>query len=505
MSALLKHLLSSAYGLLLMGLASAHAEDAKSFTANPPDSILTPNSVQTQVGTLNFQDGAPDDATVKLAYDQLDLARGIETFMKGMPATSVYAACKGIASIGVTANEAFGMTEDMMDARSLFLTPNTTTPYVFACLDLSAGPVVLEVPPAVLGPVDDAYFRWVVDLGFTGPDQGRGGRYLFLPPGYKGEVPTQGFHVVHSRTNRNLIFFRAFVKDGDIKAAVDNVRANAKIFPLAAIANPPPTKMVNTSGQQFNTISGNTFEFYSELDAVVQNEPADFVEPETVGLFASIGIRKGQLFAPDERMKKILTEAVALGNAAARSFLWAPRDKRVFLYEDRQWLNPFVGGSYLFMNGAELMLDVRSTFFYYATGITPAMAEAKPGTGSAYAGAFRDSMGNYLDGGKTYKITLPGPIPANNFWSFTVYNNQTRSLLETTQKTAGVDSLSKELKLNADGSATVWFGPKAPAGQEGNWVETVPGKGFNSLLRLYGPLEPWFNKTWKPGDFELVE
>jgi hypothetical protein len=479
--------------------------DSPTYKADPPASILTPNSQKSSVGDLTFKDGAPDEKTVQLAYDQLDLARGIEAFMKGMPATSVYAACRGVASLGVTENGAFGMTEELMDARSLFLTPNTTTPYVFACLNLSAGPVVMEVPPDVLGPVDDAYFRWVTDVGFTGPDQGRGGRYLFLPPDYKGEVPIQGFHVIRATTNRNLIFFRAFVKDGDLNSAVENVKSNAKLYPLSAIASPPPTKFVNTSGQQFNTISGNTFEFYNELDAVVQNEPADFVGPETVGLFASIGIRKGQPFAPDERMKKILTDAVGIANAAARSFLWAPRDKRVFIYEDRQWLNPFVGGSYLFMEGAELMLDVRSTFFYYATGITPAMADAKPGTGSAYAGAFRDSKGRYLDGGKTYKVTLPGPIPMNNFWSFTVYDNQTRSLLETDQKTAGVDSLSKDLKLNADGSATVWFGPKAPQGQEGNWVQTMPGKGFNSLLRLYGPLQPWFDKTWKPGEFELVE
>lgn len=162
-------------------------------------------------------------------------------------------------------------------------------------------------------------------------------------------------------------------------------------------------------------------------------------------------------------------------------------------------------GTLKFPDGAELMLDIRSTFFYYATGITPAMAAAKPGTGSAYAAAFRDKDGNYFDGGKTYKITLPGPIPANNFWTFTVYDNQSRSLLETGQKLAGVDSLSKDIKLNEDGSATVWFGPTAPAGQEGNWVQTIPGKGWNTLLRLYGPLEPWFDKSWKPGDFEELK
>lgn len=235
----------------------------------------------------------------------------------------------------------------------------------------------------------------------------------------------------------------------------------------------------------------------------MQNEPADWVDPDTVGLYASIGIRKGQSFAPDDRMRKILTESVAVGNAVARSHLFASRDARTRIFPDRQWLTPFVGGSYEFLDGAERLLDARSMFFYYATGITPAMSEAKPGTGSAYAGVFRDAAGKYLDGTRTYKVILPGPIPAKNFWSFTVYDNQTRSLLPTDQKLAGIDSTLPGIKQNPDGGVTVWFGPESPAGLESNWVQTSPGRGYSVLLRLYAPLEPWFDKTWRPGDFEL--
>ena len=151
------------------------------------------------------------------------------------------------------------------------------------------------------------------------------------------------------------------------------------------------------------------------------------------------------------------------------------------------------------------MKDSRILFHYYATGITPAMAAPKVGAGSVYAYAERDANGNYLDGGKTYAITLPAPVPARNFWSFMVYDNQTRAFLETDQKTAGVDSNSPDVKANADGSYTIYFGPMAPKGKEGNWVQTTQGEGWNSLFRLYGPLDPWFDKTWKPGDFELVQ
>jgi hypothetical protein len=494
---------------MLITLAPAGAQQTTpKYSADIPAWITTPDSIETRIGTLRFHNGAPDAETVKRVYDYLDFSRGVEAFLTGMPATSVRAVCNGLEQAGIKENQAFGITEDLIDARSLFLTPNTTTVYVIACLDLRKGLMVLQVPPGVLGFVDDAYFRLVEDVGLTGADKGKGGNYLFVPPGYTGNVPSEGHFVAKPRTNTLLVIYRAFVKDGDIAAAVHGVKASANMYPFLATpktGEPPRATFVNLSGMRFNTISANTFRFYEELNEVVQAEPADFLDPEAIGLFASIGIRKGQPFAPDARMKGILTEAVAVANATARAILFAPRDDKAKFYPDRQWLMAFIGGSHQFQNGAERLLDARTLFLYYATGVTPAMASASVGTGSAYAVAFRDAAGNYFDGGKTYKITLPAPIPAKDFWSFAVYDNQTRSLLETDQKLAGVDSTSPNLKLNADGSATVWFGPKAPEGQEGNWVQTTPGKGWNVLLRLYGPLEPWVDKSWKPGDFELVE
>jgi len=487
-------------------IARAAADgDAPKYAPDVPAKITTPDKFETRIGTLHFRDGAPDPQTVQLAYDQLDFSRGVDAFLRGMSATSVHALCSGFETAGIKLNHGIGITADLMDARSLFLTANTTTVYVTTCVDLKDGPVVVRVPPRVLGPVDDADFRWVTDVGLTGPDKGAGGDYLFVPPGYRGSLPSSGYHVAKPRTNQLLIFYRAFVENDDIAAAVAGVKAKAAVFPLSQAAKPPPTEVVNTSGRKFNTISANDFSFYEELNAVVQNEPADWVDPDTVGLYAAIGIRKGHPFAPDAKMKKTLTEAVAVGNAIARSNVFASRDPRTRIYTDRQWFTPFVGGSYQFLDGAERLLDARTMFFYYATGITPAMTESKPGTGSAYAITVRDSEGQYLDGGRTYKVTLPGPIPAKNFWSFTVYDNQTRSLLPTDQKLAGIDSTLPGVQMNADGGVTVWFGPKPPAGHEKNWVQTMPGKGYNAALRLYGPLEPWFNQTWRPGDVEPAQ
>ncbi len=480
------------------------AQTPPKYSAKVPPYIMTPDTVETRIGTLKFFDGQPDPETVKKAYDNLDYVRGVEAFLSGIPAASVYAVCEGLNGVGVKRNSGIGIMEDLMDARSVFLTGNSTTVYVLMCLDLKDGPVVVEVPPGVLGPADDAFFRWVTDVGLTGPDKGKGGKYLFVPPGYTGKLPASGYFVAKSPTYSNLVFYRAFVKDDNIAAASNGVKAKARIYPLSAAGSPPQQTFVNLSGKQFNTVHANTFHFYEEINEVIQHEPDNAFDPEIVGMFASIGIKKGKPFAPDARMKGILTDAVAVANATARAILFAPRDERVKFYPDRQWGTGFVGGSYEFLNNGERMLDARTLFHYYATGITPAMAFAKPGSGSAYAYSARDAKGEYLEGGKTYKITLPAPIPVAQFWSFVVYDGQSRSMLETDQKLAGLDSNQKDIKKNADGSVTVWFGPKAPAGQETNWVQTMPGKGWNTLLRLYGPLEPWFNKTWKPGDFELV-
>jgi hypothetical protein len=490
----------------VLGFASTGAlAQSPKYSAKVPESVTTPDKVQTELlGDLDFFDGMPSKGTIKKAYDFIDTSRGAEAFLNGIPAASIYAMLEGFKEAGLNPGD-LGIFEDLMDARSLYLTPNSTTVYNMAEINVKEGPVVVEVPPGIIGPVDDAYFRFLTDFGFTGPDQGKGGKYLFVHRDYKGDLPGDGYFVVRTPNYRNMSFFRAIPKNGDLKAAVANVKAGFHMYPLSQAANPPKQRFVNLSGKQMNTVHANDFHFFEELNAVIQYEPADAFNPELVGLFASIGIKKGQPFEPDARMKKILTDAVAIGNASARAITFAPRKQSVFFYPDRKWNSPFAGLSSEFINNGERVLDDRIFFHYLATGITPAMAAPKVGVGSVYGFTAHDANGDYLDGGKTYSVTLPGPIPAKDFWSFMVYSGQHRSMLETDQKLAGLDSLNPSVKPSTDGSYTMWFGPKAPEGKEGNWIQTMPGKSYNVLLRLYGPLEPWFDKTWKPGDFEEVK
>jgi hypothetical protein len=298
---------------------------------------------------------------------------------------------------------------------------------------------------------------------------------------------------------------RGFKVNGDLTPAVEGIKKNLRIYPLAQAKNPPETEFINGSGVELNTVHANDFSYFEELNELVQEEPSEALDPERLGLFASIGIEKGKPFAPDARMKKILTESAAVGNATARAILFRTRMKDAYYYPNSAWFTTFLGGYEFLSQPGVRNLDARVMFHYYATGITPAMAMKMVGIGSQYAAATTDSEGKPLEGSKTYKIHLPPNIPAKDFWSFVVYDNQTRSMLQTDEQFPGIGSEDKRLVVNPDTSVDVYFGPTAPAGHETNWVQTIPGKGWNVLLRLYGPLQPWFDKTWKPGQFEVVK
>lgn len=498
-------LTKSLVAILAAGVSIAINAEPK-YKADVPAALITPDQVKTKyLGNLNFIDGFPTEDTLEKAYDFLDTSRAVQLFESGMPTASMYAMLNGHKSIGFKANYTVGITEELMNARSLWLTPQTTTPYVMTELDVKNGPVVVELGVPVIGLINDAYFKYVADIGMGGADRGKGGKYLLVGADYKGEIP-EGYFVLKTNTYRHWFLVRIVAKAGEMDQAVAKFKGTFKMYPLAQVANPEPNEFVNLSSVKYSTIHATDATYFDELNAVIQYEPANSGDPEMLGLAAAIGIKKGQPFKPDARMKAILVEAAALGNAAGRAIMYKPRNKAVYFYPDRQWYSPLASGSHEFLdkNGARA-LDDRVGMHFYATGITPFMVMPQVGSGSVYEIAATDSKGSPLDGGKTYSVTLPAPIPAKDFWSFMVYDNHTRSILETDQLTGGLDSNAKGLKLHKDGSATVYFSPKAPKGHESNWVQTMPNKGYNVLLRLYGPLETWFDKSWKPGDFELVK
>jgi hypothetical protein len=494
-------------GLLMSALVGAsaapvHAETYKMTTPIAPG-VETPDTLETSIGTLKSNDGFPTSETQEKIWDNLDRSRALQAYLLAIPIVNQAGMRDTLLKFG-PANSTDVIWENLVDPRTVELTANDNTIYSFMWIDTKSGPIVLEIPPKVLGSINDFWYKWVVDVGITGADKGEGGKYLILPPGYTGEVP-DGYFVVRPTTYGNWTFFRSFLVDGKTAPAVESVRTNLKVYPLSEAANPKPANLVNASGVPANFVMPTDYSFWELLNKVIQEEPAEGSDPTTLGMFASIGIEKGKPFAPDERMKAILTDAANIGAVTARSLALNIRGRDAFFYPDSKssWRLPFFGGYKFQSQPGVSNLDGAVFYYMFATGVTPAMEEKMVGRGSQYPWTALDADGKPFDGGKNYRLTLPKDVPVKDFWSIIVYDVQTRSMLQTDQSAPSVSSQDPDLKVNADGSVDVFFGPKAPEGMESNWVQTIPGKGWFTLLRLYGPLEPWFDKTWRPGEITV--
>lgn len=493
----------TALGLVTLLSGAAAAAPAPGYNTEVPSGILTPDTVDTSIGKLKFADGVPTEATVERVYDFLDTSRAADTFLKGMPAASLHALIKGAHSLGaVQANEVI-ILDKLMDSTPFFLTANSATMYVVPDLDLKRdGPTVVDVPKGLLGAANDAYFRFINNL----PE----GKYLYLPPGYQGDVP-EGYTVLEPNSYRVWVFLRLTPR-GDLAEAADFIKGNLKVYPLSQAGSPPEMKWISASGKEFNTIHTNDVTFFDHLNEVVQYEALETFPPEVRGLFASLGMEKGKPFEPDERMRARLKDGVAIGNAASRAIVWYPRydlnmqGVRIYPDTNSAWMRAYTDQNVFFngRDGRTMNTDARVTFHYPYTAVTPAMAKPRLGTGSDYGIAFLDSNKKPFVGSATYRLRLPADAPVANFWAVTLYDPQTRSMLQTPQMNPSIDSIKNSPVLNDDGSVDLYFGPRAPAGKEQNWIQTVPGKGWFTILRMYGPLEGWIDQSWRPSEIERM-
>ena len=500
----------AAFALLcsILGCAGAQppeSPDSAESYAPAPRSILTPDRVQTRVGTLEFFDGLPSAATVDTVYEHLDFMRGVRAYLQTIPGASMMAMRDGMDEAGMLPNYTVLLSESLMDSKALFLTGDTETVYALVWISLKGGAVVVDTPPRTNGVFVDAWQRPLAETGKAGPDGGRGGKYVIVPPAYAGYIPWSQF-LVKSPTYGVWGVFRGTLSKGSPKRAIAGFKKHLKVYPLKEAARPPPNMFVDVSGKSFNTLAPTDYSYFERVNELIQEEPNEAQDPELLGLLASLGIEKDKRFEPDARMKTLLDEAAAVGNATARALLFAPRDEEAPLYDDRQWQRVLLGGSETFVRDGARLIDARVRFHTYATAMTPTMAAPKAGSGSDSAAVFRDSRGQALDGSRTYTLTLPPNVPAKYFWSLTLYDNQTRSMLQTDQRFPSVLSGQKGLLRNRDGSITLHFGPREPRDRKkrANWVQTPPSRGWNAILRLYGPEKAWFDQHWRPGDIELA-
>lgn len=457
-----------------------------------------------QTSDAAFKQGYPTAEAAKAAQDDADFQRAVTAYRFWYPTVSCHGIVEGGRNAGVKDNTSFMIMA--CGPRQVAFTPNSDTPYGAGAINLTDGPWVVEMPPGpFIGLVDDHHQGWVLDMGLPGPAGAKGGKHLILPPGYKGEIP-DGYFTGKSASNVVLVAIRSMPQNGDQKGALEALRT-VKIYPLSSAANPKLLTFVDVSDRAIDSTClkwEDNIQYWEKLNEVIQAEPLVEKYFPMYGQLAALGIEKGKSFTPDARMKSILERAAKAGREQMLVAAFASNRPDRMAWPDRKWeWASLVPGSVQFETPGGIDLEARDRWFAQAIVTSPAMFRRDAGAGSLYWLGHRDNTGAYLDGGKTYKLTVPLPVPGKLFWSLTVYDNETRSQIATDQDKAALRSLF-ELKDKTGSSVDLYFGPTAPAGHEGEWIKTIPGKGWFTYFRIYGPEQAAFDKTWKPGDFEIV-
>ena len=456
------------------------------------------------IGEIRTENEYPTPETIAKLYDQLDFQRACQVFLRNITASSMYSFRQGLRrDLGITTPQHYAVWDGPFDARSVLLTPNSETVYGATYLALAEdGPTVVEVPTGVLGVFNDMWMREIENIGPLGQDKGAGGSYLVLPPDYDGEIP-EGYFIARAKTFGVWLILRAFrAPDGDASAAVA-AHKQIRVYPLARADDPPPMEFVNRAGRDLDTIHPVDGRYFDDLAQLIAEEHEDAVDVETAGMLSAIGIEKGRPWNPDERMQRILAEAATVGSYMALATSYKTR-LPLRRYEDRQWIEIMNTGYPEFQVGKHRVLDGVSLMGWFATVSSEAMVHPMLGKGSVYMWTYVDGAGNWLDGARSYRLHLPPNIPAGNFWSCVVYDVWTRSMLANGQAAASKNSFDPGVVANDDGAVDLYFGPEAPDEGESNWIRTLPGKGWFTIFRLYGPLEGYMDGSWKPSDIESI-
>ena len=382
------------------------------------------------------------------------------------------------------------------------LTPNPDSIYFMSFWNVKDGPVVIEIPPAeggsFAGNIVNVWQMPLEDAGPEGADKGKGGKYVILPPGYKGKTP-KGAFVLQSDTYTGFALLRSNLRshaDADIEKSVAYGK-RIKIYRLGGSAS---TNFVDVYGTLYDSTIRYDASFFQNLNRIVQSEPWLQRDRVMIDQLRSLGIEKGKPFSPDAKTQAILDSAAKeahtlLSQQYDAGFPVMNPGIRWFPAARADVIKAVASG---YANIDEYPVDARGvTYTLGFTGIK------RIGTAQFYLMTSKDKDGNPFDGGATYRLTVPAGAPVEQYWSATVYDRETHALVKNLDK-ASVASIGRDVQKNGDGSIDVWFGPKAPAGKEANWAPTDPNRKFELLFRLYGPQKPLFDKSWKLPDVEKI-
>ena len=449
-----------------------------------------------------FENGYPSRETAENLYDEMDYQRATQAYLWALPAVGYKALYDAQSKTFGAANGDVVFYRDLKDKAGM-LTPNITTLYAFSFWDLAKqGPMVVDVPAGLTaGGVMDIWQQPITDMGQTGPDKGSGGKYLILPPGSE-PMTAAGYYVVQSPSNQ--VWFGTRGLDPDKAVAEATVRKH-RIYSWNQRDKAPETKYLEVAGKDWQSAQPNTLEYWRLLAELYANEPVAPRDRMMFGMLKALGISPGQAFKPDARQARILTEAAKTGDLMARTIAYEKRFEGATVYPGKQW--EYAVKFDLNQEDPEqtrVQFDERASWFYEAIGMSAGMQGRIVGFGQVYLETSKDKDGNWLDGGKTYKMRVEPNPPVRQFWSITLYDNLTRGPLITDQGAADLSSRKPDLVTNADGSVDVYFGPERPDGAT-NWIKTTAGKGWFPYFRFYAATEPYFDKSWQLNDIERVK
>jgi hypothetical protein len=461
------------------------------------ETIITP------YGTLKLENNYLTDDSAKRLFDAMDLQRAAQAYIWSTPLVSVTTwrneqgkhygpNSRGTFAVLGSFNEKLGI-----------VTANLTTPYVFNFDTLAKDPISIEYPPGqTAGGILDFWQRPITDLGLTGPDQGKGGKYIIVGPGDDpAKYKKDGVKVFHSATNNIFIGLRLLDPDPKAKEAF---KAALTIAPVGGEA--AKIVFVEDRNVAWSATARRGLEYWETLHQVINDEPVREQDKVWMAMLEPLGIAKGKPFSPDQRQKHILREGAALGELMARNNQVNPRYTKAY-WPGTQWYKSF-DFSLEQETTTKVELDERATWFYEAVASTKGMVNPEVGKGQVYMTTKRDSKGNTFRADKLYRLRVPKDVPVGQFWALTLYSENTRRAYENgegTLRSANLDSRLKDLKRNDDGSVDLYIGPKVPTGYETNFMKTAGDDGWFVYFRLYAPEKQFFDKTFKLPDFEMVE
>ncbi|MEE8607563.1 MAG: DUF1214 domain-containing protein, partial [Nitrospiraceae bacterium] len=449
--------------------------------------------------------GYPTEETAERRFEEYDYQAAVQFYIWGYAYLNGMAWDKGLATMGGDERSVY-IFDKRVQGQHAVMTANAEVIYnVTRVMDLSSGPVVIEVPPRSRGHFFDIGMRAYQDTGDLGPDQGKGGKYLAVSSDYEGKIP-EGYFVFRVKYSNLLMnITRTFpTSEGSVEAAVE-LGKQMKWYPLSEADRPHPSNVVLIGDRPFSQEWPRDERAFALLAEAFAKDKVPASGLPHMGNMRRLGIEKGKPFAPDERAKTILKRAAQTAEAMILSIALRNRlDGLNPIYDNRQHKKVFYNRSPRFFQEHYEEVEERAHGWHQLVGNFALYVPTEPGTGQFGAALYQDKDGNYLIGSHTYRLRVPADVPVKQFWQIPVYEVATRSMINTDQKRSTLSS-THDFKRNDDGSVDLYFGPGAPKGFEKNWIKTKPGEGWFTLLRLYAPLEPILNKTWRWNDIERIK